>query len=108
VTAGRSASYRTPKPKRFFVRESPRGLSLDDLFEKDLFESRPDEEAICRARRKGLLAAFGKSYRLVDLFSGAGGMTLGFSAEFGHSLGVIKRSGITGKQHSAVAYGLPQ
>jgi DNA (cytosine-5)-methyltransferase 1 len=85
VTAGRSASYRTPKPKRFFVRESPRGLSLDDLFEKDLFESRPDEEAICRARRKGLLAGFGKSYRLVDLFSGAGGMTLGFSAEFGHS-----------------------
>jgi DNA (cytosine-5)-methyltransferase 1 len=27
----------------------------------------------------------GKHYRLIDLFSGAGGLTLGFSAKFGHS-----------------------
>jgi DNA (cytosine-5)-methyltransferase 1 len=73
------------KPKHFFVRESARGLTLDDLFTKDLFEARPDEEAVLKARRKGLLADYHKEYRLVDLFSGAGGMTLGFTSEFGHT-----------------------
>jgi|GEM_PF-6966484 len=86
--------YPVRKPKRFFVRESPGGLALSDLFEKDLFESRPDEEAIYRARRKGLLAGFGKHYRLIDLFCGAGGMTLGFTPEFGHRLRIIKGSGV--------------
>lgn len=41
------------------------------------------EEAVYRKRISGKLAK--KSYRLIDLFAGAGGMSVGFSSTAGHS-----------------------
>lgn len=84
-----SKTYARVRPLHFYVRESPRGVTLDELFKRDLFETKPDEEAVFRARRKGLIADFGKAYKLIDLFCGAGGMTLGFTGEFGHSFSPI-------------------
>lgn len=43
------------------------------------------EEDVYRARRAGLLAGVGFRPKLVDLFCGAGGMTLGFTGLFGHT-----------------------
>lgn len=43
-----------------------------------------DNEAVYRARQEGLLAKLARTYRLVDLFAGAGGLTLGFTKSFGH------------------------
>ena len=42
------------------------------------------EEAVYRLRKSGELAATGQQFRLIDAFSGAGGMTLGFTEKFGH------------------------
>ena len=38
-----------------------------------------EDQAIYKARSAGKLAKKQKRYKLIDLFSGAGGMTLGFS-----------------------------
>lgn len=43
-----------------------------------------DDEAVYCNRLKGNLLKSRKKYRLIDLFAGAGGMTLGFSKAFGH------------------------
>lgn len=43
-----------------------------------------DDEAIYYARLKGEFLKKKKRYKLIDLFAGAGGMTLGFSSAFGH------------------------
>ncbi len=43
-----------------------------------------EDEAIYRARCSGENSKHERIYRLIDLFSGAGGMSLGFSKEFGH------------------------
>lgn len=43
-----------------------------------------NEESILRARQGGTLGAIVKEYSLIDLFSGAGGLTLGFTKAFGH------------------------
>jgi len=43
-----------------------------------------EDEALYAARRRGLLPDDEKTYRLIDLFAGAGGMSLGFSERFGH------------------------
>lgn len=43
-----------------------------------------EEEAVYHARAKGSLARVRKRPRLIDLFSGAGGMTLGFTRLSGH------------------------
>jgi len=43
-----------------------------------------DEESVYRARMDGQLLSSGTRYRLIDAFSGAGGMTLGFTGAFGH------------------------
>jgi len=42
-----------------------------------------DDESVYSLRQAGLLRDAGPSYRLVDLFCGAGGLTLGFSQFFG-------------------------
>lgn len=42
-----------------------------------------DNESVYRARRQGLLRDDARTYRLVDLFSGAGGLTLGFTRALG-------------------------
>lgn len=42
------------------------------------------DEAILKSRLDGLLLKSGLSFSLIDLFCGAGGMTLGFSESFGH------------------------
>lgn len=43
-----------------------------------------DDESVYHARRKGLLRESTQRYRLVDLFAGAGGLTLGFTKSLGH------------------------
>ena len=42
-----------------------------------------DNESVYRARQKGLLRESSRSYRLIDLFAGAGGLTLGFTKSLG-------------------------
>jgi DNA (cytosine-5)-methyltransferase 1 len=42
-----------------------------------------DNESVYRAREKGLLWGTARTYRLIDLFAGAGGLTLGFTKAFG-------------------------
>lgn len=44
-----------------------------------------DSEAVYFERIKGNLVKRKKRFKLVDIFSGAGGMTLGFTEEFGHT-----------------------
>ncbi len=44
-----------------------------------------DSESVYFARIKGNLIRRKKRFKLIDLFSGAGGMTLGFTEEFGHT-----------------------
>lgn len=47
-------------------------------------ETRFDDESVYYSRLNGDLLRRKKRYRLIDLFAGAGGMTLGFSSVFGH------------------------
>ncbi|MBN1627573.1 MAG: DNA cytosine methyltransferase [Deltaproteobacteria bacterium] len=47
------------------------------------YNSLTDNESIYRLRRAGLLGEASETYKLVDLFCGAGGLTLGFSQIFG-------------------------
>lgn len=50
------------------------------------YDSLTDNEAVYRARIcRDLLRGEGNEFRLVDLFSGAGGLTLGFTQSFGHT-----------------------
>ncbi|NTU42627.1 MAG: DNA cytosine methyltransferase [Nitrospirales bacterium] len=53
--------------------------------EKTVLQYNPltDNESLYFLRQAGLLQETGPSYRLVDLFCGAGGLTLGFSQFFG-------------------------
>jgi len=44
-----------------------------------------EEQRIYESRTDGKLARKRKRFRLIDAFSGAGGMTLGFTKEFGHA-----------------------
>lgn len=44
-----------------------------------------EERKIYNARGEGVLARKRKRFRLIDVFAGAGGMTLGFSKMFGHA-----------------------
>lgn len=44
-----------------------------------------EEERVYQARAQGALGRKRKRYRLIDVFAGAGGMTLGFSKMFGHA-----------------------
>jgi DNA (cytosine-5)-methyltransferase 1 len=48
------------------------------------FSKISDNESVYRAREKGFLQNIVGRYRLVDLFSGAGGLTLGFTESLGH------------------------
>jgi len=47
--------------------------------------SSSSEESVYFNRTKGKLLKEGNHYRLVDLFAGAGGLTLGFTETFGHA-----------------------
>jgi len=44
-----------------------------------------EEQRVYECRTEGVLARSRKRFRLVDVFAGAGGMTLGFSRSFGHA-----------------------
>jgi len=44
-----------------------------------------EEERVYEARDKGVLSRKRRRFRLIDVFAGAGGMTLGFSKMFGHA-----------------------
>jgi len=44
-----------------------------------------EDRRVYESRLEGRLAGKSRRFRLVDAFSGAGGMTLGFSSQFGHS-----------------------
>jgi len=48
--------------------------------QKDILK---EDQAIYEARCSGQVSKISKKYRLIDLFSGAGGMSLGFSRKFG-------------------------
>ncbi len=48
-----------------------------------------DDESILISRLDNRLKPKGKKYRIIDLFSGAGGMTLGFSKFFNHSFTTV-------------------
>lgn len=56
---------------------SPRAVNLK--------KARIDDEAVLYLRKNGALLKEGKSFGLIDLFSGAGGLTLGFSEFYGHA-----------------------
>lgn len=43
------------------------------------------ETTVYKKRKAGKLPKRGPKYKLIDLFAGAGGMTLGFTREFGHN-----------------------
>ncbi len=47
------------------------------------YSTSTDDESLYFLRQAGLLRETAPSYRLVDLFCGAGGLTLGFSQFFG-------------------------
>jgi len=55
---------------------------FDDSINKDLILK--EDEAVYNARCSDEKQKHDYTYRLIDLFSGAGGMSLGFSNEFGH------------------------
>lgn len=44
-----------------------------------------DEESVYRSRLQDEILQNGISFKLIDLFAGAGGLTLGFTKNFGHS-----------------------
>ena len=44
-----------------------------------------EEQRVYKSRAEGKLARKRKRFRLIDVFAGAGGMTLGFSKSFGHT-----------------------
>ena len=44
-----------------------------------------EDERVYGARAEGKLARKRQRFRLIDVFAGAGGMTLGFSKKFGHA-----------------------
>jgi DNA (cytosine-5)-methyltransferase 1 len=44
-----------------------------------------DEASVYRARQEGSLARIRKRFTLIDLFAGAGGLSLGFTEAFGHT-----------------------
>lgn len=44
-----------------------------------------EEQHVYEARSQGVLGGKRKRFRLIDVFAGAGGMTLGFSEMFGHA-----------------------
>jgi DNA (cytosine-5)-methyltransferase 1 len=48
-----------------------------------------EEERVYEARDKGVLSRKRKRFRLIDVFAGAGGMTLGFSKMFGHAFNSV-------------------
>lgn len=48
-----------------------------------------EEESVYAAREDGSLSRRRASYRLIDLFAGAGGMSLGFSESFGHKFEIV-------------------
>lgn len=47
------------------------------------YDTLTDNESVYRARQKRLLRESSRTYRLVDLFAGAGGLTLGFTKSLG-------------------------
>lgn len=49
------------------------------------YESIRDDETVYRIRENGDLSLTPSHYKLIDLFSGAGGLTLGFTAMMGQA-----------------------
>lgn len=47
------------------------------------YDTLSDNESVYRVREKGILHEFAGRYRLIDLFAGAGGLTLGFAESLG-------------------------
>ena len=48
-----------------------------------------EEERVYESRTESILTRKRKRFRLIDVFAGAGGMTLGFTKSFGHVFGVF-------------------
>lgn len=61
-----------------------------------------DEYEVCKAREAGDLLRLPMRYRVIDLFSGAGGMSLGFSKKFGHAFESVFANDIN--EYAAATY----
>ncbi|NQT20369.1 MAG: DNA (cytosine-5-)-methyltransferase, partial [Planctomycetes bacterium] len=61
-----------------------------------------EDEAVYLARKKRGVVRGTRRYRLVDLFSGAGGLTLGFTRSFGHDFKCIWANDIN--DHAMMSY----
>ena len=59
--------------------------NLNYKINKDLNWIAREEQKVYNAREDGVLARKRKRFRLIDVFAGAGGMTLGFSKMLGHA-----------------------
>jgi DNA (cytosine-5)-methyltransferase 1 len=55
-----------------------------------------EDERVYEARRQGVLGMKHERFRLIDVFAGAGGMTLGFSTLFGHAFDSVWANDIDG------------
>jgi len=63
-----------------------------------------DSEEIFYSRISGQLLREGRSFKLIDLFSGAGGLTLGFTEVFGHRFKSVWANDFN--EHAAKTYNL--
>jgi len=60
-------------------------MDVAGIHSKDRRDFHPfDEESVMRLRLSGAALSSGIRFRLIDLFCGAGGLTLGFTKAFGH------------------------
>jgi DNA (cytosine-5)-methyltransferase 1 len=62
-----------------------RERKMETMTERDLVWLGREDHKVYEARKKGLLRRKRKRFRLVDVFAGAGGMTLGFTKMGGHA-----------------------
>jgi len=53
------------------------------------YDTLTDNESVYRARQKFTLRDLDRTYRLIDLFAGAGGFTLGFTESFRHAFAPV-------------------
>lgn len=75
---------------------------MAELKSAALVDRFPDDEDIFRQRTRGDLTA-SKKFRLIDLFCGAGGLTLGFAKTMGHTFQAAWANDIS--EHASTTYG---
>ncbi|GEM_PF-1050882 len=81
-TNRKNGNGRSKTSLRYRIPPSPFPKNGGKIAEDDHFIT---EEWVYTQRIQGQLAEIGKSFRLIDLFAGAGGLTLGFTELLGHT-----------------------